>query len=234
MTFDLAHVHHLEETEHEKMSVVRFLLHRFLRRGKAINQPVDKLLWEGPLLKLLVYSGAISPVASRGTHPAHGIRDSLDPDEQHTAPHDYLLTWLEPCFQTIRFPPPFSLVYDTTGPVLGGDDGVGSLLDWDGLLWAVPKKRTSHSKKRMRMAHKYLKSKGHYTVCPNCQNLKLLHVLCGHCLKEALRQTAKMRRAQIEQKLSSSGWGDGAAESDDVGEGGDHEQQTSTSGTAAR
>ena len=28
--------------------------------------------------------------------------------------------------------------------------------DWDGFLWAVPKKRTSHSKKRMRMTHKYL------------------------------------------------------------------------------
>ena len=225
MTFDLAHVHHLEETEYEKMSVVRLLLHRFLRRGKAINQPVDKFLRKGPLLKLLVYSGAISPVASRGTHPAHSIRDSPDPDEQH----DHLLTWLDTYFQTIRLLPPFSPVYDTTGPVLGGDDGVGSLLNWDGLLWAVPKKRTSHSKKRMRMAHKYLKSKGHYTVCPNCQNLKLLHVLCGHCLKETLRQTAKMRRAQIEQKLSLPGWGDGAAESGD-----DHEQQTSTSGTAAR
>ena len=75
------------------------------------------------------------------------------------------------------------------------------ILGWDGVLWAVPKKRTSHSKKRMRMTHKYLKPKHHYTVCPNCNNLKLLHVLCGHCLKETLRQTAAMRRAQMQQKF---------------------------------
>lgn len=68
------------------------------------------------------------------------------------------------------------------------------------LLWAVPKKRTSHSKKRMRMTHKYLKPKHHYTVCPKCKNLKLLHVLCGHCLKETLRLTAMMRRKEFAQK----------------------------------
>ena len=31
--------------------------------------------------------------------------------------------------------------------------------------------------------HKYLKPITHYTTCPKCQNLKLLHVLCGHCLR---------------------------------------------------
>ena len=66
------------------------------------------------------------------------------------------------------------------------------------ILWAVPKKRTSHSKKRMRMAHKYLKPKHHYTVCPKCTNLKLQHVLCGHCLKETLKLTALMRREEVE------------------------------------
>ena len=68
--------------------------------------------------------------------------------------------------------------------------------DWDGFLWAVPKKRTSHSKKRMRMTHKYLKPITNYTTCPKCQNLKLLHVLCGHCLKETLRKTAAMRQEE--------------------------------------
>ena len=68
--------------------------------------------------------------------------------------------------------------------------------DWDSFLWAVPKKRTSHSKKRMRMTHKYLKPIHHYTTCPKCQNLKLLHVLCGHCLKETLRKTAAMRQEE--------------------------------------
>lgn len=66
---------------------------------------------------------------------------------------------------------------------------------WDGLLWAVPKKRTSHSKKRMRMAHKYLKPKHHYQTCPCCQNLKLQHMLCGHCFSETMKRTAEFRNS---------------------------------------
>ena len=192
------------------MSIVRLLRHRFLRKGSF-----GGWLQEGPLLKLLVYSGAISPPHS--THAQQGGSRN----EAHTAHHNHLLT-VEPCLQqTISIPLPLlSPVYDTAGL------GDGGLLDWGGILWAVPKKRTSHSKKRMRMAHKYLKPKGHYTVCPKCQNLKLLHVLCGHCLKETLRETAKMRRAQIEKKLLS-GWGDG-------GGGVDVEEQSSSSETAAR
>lgn len=71
---------------------------------------------------------------------------------------------------------------------------------WDGYLWAVPKKRTSHSKKRMRMAHKYLKPIHHYTICPNCQNVKLLHVLCGHCLAATLKKTAEFRRMKQQRR----------------------------------
>ena len=78
------------------------------------------------------------------------------------------------------------------------------LLGWGGLLWAVPKKRTSHSKKRMRMAHKYLKPKSNFMVCVTCNNLKLLHVLCGHCLKQTLLDTAKMRKEQEMAKVESS------------------------------
>ena len=68
---------------------------------------------------------------------------------------------------------------------------------WGGiLLWAVPKRRTSHSKKRMRMAHKYLKPKTHYQTCPKCGNLKLQHMLCAHCFRETMRLTAQFRREQ--------------------------------------
>jgi large subunit ribosomal protein L32 len=68
---------------------------------------------------------------------------------------------------------------------------------WDSiLLWAVPKRRTSHSKKRMRMAHKYLKPKHHYQTCPKCGHLKLQHTLCGHCFRETMRLTAELRRRQ--------------------------------------
>lgn len=73
---------------------------------------------------------------------------------------------------------------------------------WEGLLlWAVPKKRTSHSKKRMRSRHKYLQCRCDYTVCPQCKNLKLLHVLCAYCLKETLKATAEMRRAELQVKV---------------------------------
>ena len=83
-------------------------------------------------------------------------------------------------------------------PLLDGGEFISEVdcQDWDGFLWAVPKKRTSHSKKRMRMTHKYLKPIQNYTTCPKCQNLKLLHVLCGHCLKETLKKTAAMRREE--------------------------------------
>ena len=207
------------------MTIMRLLLHRFLRRKKANS--LNGLLQEGPLLKLLVFSGAISRLP-HSTHQQSGSR----PDDEHhdSVCHNHFLT-VEPCLQTlVNLPPPFSPVYDTSGLQ---HDGVSGLLDWGGLLWAVPKKRTSHSKKRMRMAHKYLKPKGHYTVCPNCQNLKLLHVLFGHCLKETLRLTAKMRR---EKKLVSR-LGCGGEGGDSEGGGGvdvDREHLRSTSETEAR
>lgn len=69
---------------------------------------------------------------------------------------------------------------------------------WDGFLWAVPKRRTSHSKKRMRMAHKYLKPKHHYQTCPRCHNLKLQHMLCGHCFGETMKHTANFRKSSRE------------------------------------
>ena len=77
---------------------------------------------------------------------------------------------------------------------------------WDAvLLWAVPKKRTSHSKKRMRMAHKYLRPKHHYQMCQKCGQLKLQHMLCGHCFRETMRLTAEVRRqraGQLTQAIS--------------------------------
>ena len=75
---------------------------------------------------------------------------------------------------------------------------------WDGLVWmAAPKKRVSHSRKRMRMAHKYLKPIRHYATCTTCGNFKLMHVLCGHCLKETLAKTAELRRQKLAKKESA-------------------------------
>lgn len=72
------------------------------------------------------------------------------------------------------------------------------------ILWmAVPKKRTSHSKKCMRMAHKWLKPIQNYTYCDTCGSPKLLHVLCGTCFKETMRKTAEYRN-EMEQRRTAS------------------------------
>lgn len=68
-------------------------------------------------------------------------------------------------------------------------------------MWAVPKKRTSYTRKRIRNAPKHLKPVSNYIACPECKNLKLLHMLCGHCLKETMQKTAEMRNAELETKL---------------------------------
>ena len=62
------------------------------------------------------------------------------------------------------------------------------------ILWAAPKKKTSHSKKRMRMTNKWLKPIEHCGHCPNCGYPKLSHVLCGNCFKITMKKTAEYRR----------------------------------------
>ena len=156
------------------MSVAR-LLDRFFKIGQRSILQRNSVLY-----RIAIFSGVVSPP----------LINDCTPSMQFMYQHIYYPLALEPCYHNA----PWSLV-DETAEL--GDES----LPWDGVLWAVPKKRTSHSKKRMRMTHKYLKPKHHYTVCPNCNNLKLLHVLCGHCLKETLRQTAAMRRSQMQQKL---------------------------------
>ncbi|GAB5585795.1 hypothetical protein Unana1_00695 [Umbelopsis nana] len=52
------------------------------------------------------------------------------------------------------------------------------------ILWAVPKKKTSHSKKRMRASNKGLKQAENITSCPACGNAKLMHHVCRHCYQE--------------------------------------------------
>lgn len=55
---------------------------------------------------------------------------------------------------------------------------------WDGLLRAVPKKKTSHMKKRHRqMAGKALKDVTSLNKCSSCGRPKRAHVLCPYCVK---------------------------------------------------
>ncbi|ORY56976.1 ribosomal L32p family protein [Pseudomassariella vexata] len=54
---------------------------------------------------------------------------------------------------------------------------------WDGILKAVPKKKTSHMKKRHRqMAGKALKDVTALNKCPACGQTKKMHTLCPHCM----------------------------------------------------
>lgn len=59
-----------------------------------------------------------------------------------------------------------------------------SLADiWDGILNAVPKKKTSYRKKRQRfMAGKGLKDITSLNRCSACGRVKRLHILCPYCV----------------------------------------------------
>eukprot|EP01147_Barroeca_monosierra_P007913 gene7913-10006_t len=58
-----------------------------------------------------------------------------------------------------------------------------SVFDTSILLMAVPKRRTSHSKKRMRMTTKYLENKSHYITCKHCGSVYARHHICFGCIK---------------------------------------------------
>ncbi|CAG8976509.1 hypothetical protein HYALB_00006006 [Hymenoscyphus albidus] len=56
---------------------------------------------------------------------------------------------------------------------------------WESILRAVPKNKTSHSKKRSRqMAGKGLKDVTSLNKCSVCGNIKRAHLLCPFCVKE--------------------------------------------------
>jgi len=78
-------------------------------------------------------------------------------------------------------------------PALVGSDYTWEL-GWNGILMAAPKKRTSHSKKRLRMTHKWPQNKENIEVCFYCGRPKLMNILCKHCLEETLKETEKLRK----------------------------------------
>ncbi|CAG8494198.1 9686_t:CDS:1 [Diversispora eburnea] len=64
------------------------------------------------------------------------------------------------------------------GTLIGLSEAIGSF------LLAAPKKKTSHSKKRMRSANKGLKDKTNIVNCPGCGQRKLMHHLCLYCYRD--------------------------------------------------
>ena len=66
------------------------------------------------------------------------------------------------------------------------------------LLMAVPKKRTSASKKKLRNRHKWLKNRSDIETCVVCGNYKLANHLCGHCVTEVREKTAEFRKERDE------------------------------------
>ena len=62
---------------------------------------------------------------------------------------------------------------------------------WEGILRAVPKKKPTHSKRRMRqLAGKALPTLTNLNKCPACGRIKRLHTLCEHCVA-SIRQMWK-------------------------------------------
>ena len=77
---------------------------------------------------------------------------------------------------------------------------------WDGLLNAVPKKKTSHMKKRHRQmaAGKHLKDVTALNKCSACGRAKRAHVLCPYCVQsESTTQTYLSRRLMQQRRLLS-------------------------------
>ncbi|KAJ2235231.1 hypothetical protein IWW45_002762 [Coemansia sp. RSA 485] len=74
--------------------------------------------------------------------------------------------------------------------------GIGLLGDILGemILRAVPKQRTSHSKKRKRMAGKGLKNRQDLVPCSGCGRPKLLAHICLNCYHDIKRKLKGMKR----------------------------------------
>lgn len=71
----------------------------------------------------------------------------------------------------------------------------------EGFLWmAVPKKKTTPSKKKLRHRHKWLKNRTDIEMCVVCGNHKLMGHLCGYCLDKVNEETREFRKADKEDE----------------------------------
>lgn len=87
-------------------------------------------------------------------------------------------------FYTTRYTPSLipALAIALPGISLNIPELLGDI--WEGVLRAVPKNKTSHSRKRHRqMAGKALEDVKNLCRCPGCGAIKRQHRLCQHCLE---------------------------------------------------
>ncbi|CDZ97009.1 Mitochondrial ribosomal protein L32 [Phaffia rhodozyma] len=64
------------------------------------------------------------------------------------------------------------------------------------IVLAVPKQRTSHSKKRLRSVNKQLDRKTNIVTCPACGLPKLSHSICRVCLSSITRSLKNEQRVK--------------------------------------
>ncbi|KNC86800.1 hypothetical protein SARC_01062 [Sphaeroforma arctica JP610] len=62
------------------------------------------------------------------------------------------------------------------------------------MLMAVPKRKTTPSRRRVRQHDKFPQNIQNITTCHKCGGAKLLHALCWACTKKIMAQTAAIRR----------------------------------------
>ncbi|CAH7689634.1 hypothetical protein BY996DRAFT_6840539 [Phakopsora pachyrhizi] len=79
-----------------------------------------------------------------------------------------------------------------------------SIFGWliDGLLRAVPKKKVSHSRKRMRSAQKGLKPELGLSRCSGCGSLKRKHFLCLSCYADKVLEHSQSPRKPWEKGIT--------------------------------
>jgi large subunit ribosomal protein L32 len=84
-----------------------------------------------------------------------------------------------------RIPIPLLTLPALANPLLDRLPSPSSLLQdiWDGILRAVPKKKTTYSRTRSRqLAGKALKDLHNIVKCPSCGKPKRAHFLCAYCV----------------------------------------------------
>ncbi|KAF4584385.1 hypothetical protein GQ602_005758 [Ophiocordyceps camponoti-floridani] len=100
------------------------------------------------------------------------------------APRLAITSLLSPSFRLpvlLRWPRPLAL--PSIGLKLPTLDDI-----WESILRAVPKKKTSHSRKRHRqMAGKALEDVHGICECPGCGEKKRTHRICAKCLADMRR-----------------------------------------------